>query len=104
VRVLAAIQRFRPDILMVGMGMPQQEHWDSFRTLPTSRRRVILTSGACMELRRRRGARRLHGGWDDGASNGSIGSVRDPARLWKPYLVEPWFVLRLFFRDLSGKP
>ena len=25
--VLASIDKFRPDVLMVGMGMPRQEHW-----------------------------------------------------------------------------
>jgi N-acetylglucosaminyldiphosphoundecaprenol N-acetyl-beta-D-mannosaminyltransferase len=31
---------------------------------------------------------------------GLVRLVNDPARLWKRYLIEPWFVLALLLRDL----
>jgi N-acetylglucosaminyldiphosphoundecaprenol N-acetyl-beta-D-mannosaminyltransferase len=99
--VVAAIRDFRPDILMVGMGMPRQEHWivDNLDGIEAP---VIVTAGACMDYVA--GAvptpPRWMGRW---GLEWLHRLASDPARLWKRYLVEPWFVVRLFVRDLFAK-
>ena len=96
--VLQQIREFRPDILLVGMGMPRQEHW-VFDHLDNIDARVILTAGACMDYVA--GAvptpPRWMGRW---GLEWLYRLAGDPRRLWRRYLVEPWFVLRLFLRDL----
>jgi N-acetylglucosaminyldiphosphoundecaprenol N-acetyl-beta-D-mannosaminyltransferase len=100
-RVLAAIRAFHPDILMVGMGMPQQEHW-VLQNAHAIEAPVILTTGACMDYVA--GAvptpPRWMGRW---GIEWLHRLASDPARLWKRYLIEPWFVLRLFIQDLFAK-
>jgi N-acetylglucosaminyldiphosphoundecaprenol N-acetyl-beta-D-mannosaminyltransferase len=94
--VLLEIDRFQPDILMVGMGMPRQEHWilDNFERINAS---AILTSGACMDYvvgivptaprwMARIGFEWLFRLWSE------------PSRLWRRYLLEPWFVLTWLVR------
>ena len=46
--ILSTIRTFRPHILLVGMGMPRQEHW-VLDHLDDIEARVILTAGACMD-------------------------------------------------------
>ena len=95
-RVLAEIERFRPDILMVGMGMPRQEHW-ILDNLTQIHAHAILTSGACMDYvagavptpprwMARIGFEWLYRLWSE------------PSRLWRRYLLEPWVVLLLLLR------
>jgi N-acetylglucosaminyldiphosphoundecaprenol N-acetyl-beta-D-mannosaminyltransferase len=99
--VLAAIRRFRPDILMAGMGMPRQEHWilDNLEDLDAH---AILTAGACMDFVA--GAVPTPPRW-----MGRIGLEwlyrlwTEPSRLWRRYLLEPWFVLRLLVQDVWRK-
>ena len=100
--VLEAIRRFRPQILMMGMGLPRQEHWilDNMDRVDVP---VILTAGACMDYVA--GAvptpPRWMGRWGlEWLHRLSL----DPRRLWRRYLIEPWFVLRLFIRDLIARP
>jgi N-acetylglucosaminyldiphosphoundecaprenol N-acetyl-beta-D-mannosaminyltransferase len=100
-RVLATIRDFRADILMVGMGMPQQEHWIAQNAHDIDAP-VILTAGACMDYVAGAAptAPRWMGRW---GLEWLHRLASDPARLWKRYLVEPWFVLRLFIQDLFAK-
>lgn len=99
--VLARIGSFRPQLLMVGMGMPRQEYWilDNEHHLATN---VILTIGACFDYLA--GAVATPPRW-----LGKIGLewtyrlCREPRRLWKRYLLEPWFLLPLAIRDLVRK-
>jgi N-acetylglucosaminyldiphosphoundecaprenol N-acetyl-beta-D-mannosaminyltransferase len=78
--------------LMVGMGMPRQEHWvlDHLDTLPNC---PILTCGACFEYIA--GVQRTPPRW-----MGRIGLewlarlVMDPRRLWRRYLLEPLSLIR----------
>jgi N-acetylglucosaminyldiphosphoundecaprenol N-acetyl-beta-D-mannosaminyltransferase len=99
--VLAAIRSFRPHILMVGMGMPRQEHW-ILDNLDEIEVRVILTAGACMDYVA--GAvptpPRWMGRW---GLEWLFRLGSDPTRLWRRYLIEPWFVFRLFIRDLLAR-
>ncbi|MDB9526422.1 WecB/TagA/CpsF family glycosyltransferase [Oscillatoria sp. CS-180] len=99
--VLKKIKEYKPHILMVGMGMPRQEHWilDNLDKLEAN---IILPSGACID-------------YVAGAVPtpprflGKLGLewlyrlASEPARLWKRYLIEPWFVLFLFIKDFLMK-
>lgn len=99
--VLADINGYKPQVLMVGMGMPRQEHWilDNISQVSAN---VILTSGACMDYVA--GAIPTPPRW-----MGRIGLewlfrlLSEPHRLATRYLVEPWFVARLLLRSLVDK-
>ncbi|BAZ53544.1 WecB/TagA/CpsF family glycosyl transferase [Nostoc sp. NIES-4103] len=98
---LAAIKAYQPHVLMVGMGMPRQEYWilDNLQHIHTN---AILTSGACMDYVA--GAVSTPPRW-----MGKLGLEwfyrlwSEPKRLWKRYLLEPWFVARLFLREIFHK-
>jgi N-acetylglucosaminyldiphosphoundecaprenol N-acetyl-beta-D-mannosaminyltransferase len=96
--VIDAINAFQPHVLMVGMGMPRQEHWtaDNLEAISAN---AIITSGATMDYLA--GEVPVPPRW--AGPLGLYGIVRllsEPRRLWKRYLLEPWFVLALFARDL----
>jgi N-acetylglucosaminyldiphosphoundecaprenol N-acetyl-beta-D-mannosaminyltransferase len=91
--IVAKINASKPDILMVGMGMPRQEHW----ILDNSERlnvRVILPCGAAIDYIA--GAIPLPPRWA-----GQYGLewlfrlIAEPKRLWRRYLVEPLFLCKL---------
>lgn len=96
--VVRHIQAFAPHLLMVGMGMPRQEHWilDNLERLPPC---VVLTAGAAITYAagsvptppRWAGAYGLE--W-------AFRLLAEPRRLWRRYLLEPWFVLALLAREL----
>ncbi len=92
--VVGEINAARPDILLVGLGMPLQEYW-----LMENRHRleagVALTGGAVFDYvsgRLRRGPRLL-------TANGFEWLARllvEPRRLWRRYLVgNPLFLIRV---------
>ncbi len=91
--ILAQIQTYRPDILMVGMSMPRQEHWilDNLEQISTH---AILPCGATMDYvagtipTPPRWAGRIGLEW-------LFRLMSEPKRLWRRYLVEPWFLLKL---------
>jgi N-acetylglucosaminyldiphosphoundecaprenol N-acetyl-beta-D-mannosaminyltransferase len=95
--VLAAINAYQPHLLMVGMGMPRQEHWilDNLEKIPAN---AILPCGACMDYVA--GAiptpPRWTGRW---GLEWLFRLIAEPRRLWQRYLVEPWFLLRWFLAD-----
>jgi N-acetylglucosaminyldiphosphoundecaprenol N-acetyl-beta-D-mannosaminyltransferase len=96
--VLAKINAYQPHILMVGMGMPRQENWilDNLDNINTN---VILTSGACIDYVA--GAIPTPPRW-----MGQFGLewlyrlFSEPKRLWKRYLIEPFFIARLFLSEI----
>lgn len=92
------INAYRPDLLMVGMGMPRQEFWtqENFHQLDTH---VILSStGAALEYVA--GAAPTPPRWA-----GRIGLewmfrlAHEPRRLFSRYLLEPWYILLLLLMD-----
>lgn len=99
---LAAINAYKPHVLMVGMGMPRQEHWIS-ENLEYIHANTILTSGACMDYVA--GVIPTPPRW-----MGRVGLewlyrlVSEPKRLWRRYLLEPWFVATLFLREIWSMP
>jgi N-acetylglucosaminyldiphosphoundecaprenol N-acetyl-beta-D-mannosaminyltransferase len=100
-RVVDALNAFAPDLLLVGMGMPRQEHW-ILEHRPLLRAKAILPAGACLDYvagavptpPRVLGRTGLE--W-------VYRLVCEPRRLWRRYLVEPWFVARLLARELAGQ-
>lgn len=100
--VLTAIKVYQPHVLMVGMGMPRQEHWvlDNLDQLSVN---VVLTVGAAMDYiagvvpTPPRWAGRWGLEW-------LFRLVAEPGRLWRRYLVEPLFLIRLFlFRSFKPR-
>jgi N-acetylglucosaminyldiphosphoundecaprenol N-acetyl-beta-D-mannosaminyltransferase len=88
--VIRRINGFRPQILIVGMGMGRQEQWIS-ENRAALEVNCIGTCGACIEYFA--GAVPTPPRW-----LGPLGLewayrlASDPARFWRRYLVEPWAV------------
>ena len=99
--VVTRIRAYRPHVLCVGMGMPRQEHWiedhiDRFEA------GVVLNLGGFMELLT--GELPLPPRWISRLGlEGVVRLLSRPARVWRRYLVEPWFLLPLLARDLRAR-
>jgi hypothetical protein len=89
--VLQEINDYRPHILMVGMGMPLQERWIQQHRRSISAN-VIFPVGAFMDYKAAviptppRWLASFYLEW-------MCRLVTEPRRLWRRYLVEPWWVL-----------
>jgi N-acetylglucosaminyldiphosphoundecaprenol N-acetyl-beta-D-mannosaminyltransferase len=96
--ILQEINAFKPQLLFVGMGMPRQEHWILENSKNVSAN-VMLPCGAAMDYIA--GAVKPPPRW-----TGKYGVewlfrlASEPGHLWRRYLLEPWYVLRLFFLEL----
>jgi N-acetylglucosaminyldiphosphoundecaprenol N-acetyl-beta-D-mannosaminyltransferase len=96
--VLQQIADFRPHLLMVGMGMPRQEHWieANFAAIQAN---VILPAGAALDYVA--GIIPTPPRW-----SGPVGLewffrlAAEPRRLARRYLIEPWTLLRVVARDM----
>jgi N-acetylglucosaminyldiphosphoundecaprenol N-acetyl-beta-D-mannosaminyltransferase len=100
--LLARINEYRPEILMVGMGMPLQERW-ILRNLDRLDVNVILPCGACIDYVA--GAIPTPPRWMGRAGIEwlyRLGS--EPRRLWRRYLLEPWALIPRFLREMRGAP
>ena len=94
--ILAAIADYQPQVLMVGMSMPRQEHWilDNLEHLNAN---VILPAGAALDYIA--GAVPTPPRW-----SGRVGLewlfrlIAEPQRLWQRYLIEPLFLLQWFLK------
>jgi N-acetylglucosaminyldiphosphoundecaprenol N-acetyl-beta-D-mannosaminyltransferase len=99
--VLAEIRDFRPHILMVGMGMPRQELWIHDHR-PAIGANVVLPAGAALDLFS--GTVRTPPRW-----LGRVGLewayrlLREPRRLWRRYLLEPWSLAVPLLNELAGQ-
>lgn len=97
--VLAEVREWAPHVLCVCMGMPRQEHWvvDHLDRLEAN---AVFNLGALMELLA--GELKIPPRWV-----GQIGMewlyrlCSHPRRVWRRYLVEPWFLLPHLARDLT---
>jgi len=95
--VVEVVNRCRPHLLMVGMGMPRQEKWimQNFEKVDA---RAVFNVGALMDYVA--GEIPTPPRWA-----GQIGLewlfrlLSQPRHLWRRYLIEPWFALRLFVAD-----
>jgi N-acetylglucosaminyldiphosphoundecaprenol N-acetyl-beta-D-mannosaminyltransferase len=96
--VLHTINAFRPHLLFVGLGMPRQENW-ILENRQQVAANVILPCGAAMDYLV--GAVATPPRW-----TGRCGLewlfrlVNEPRHLWRRYLLEPWYVLRLLLLEL----
>jgi len=97
--VLQAIRHYQPNLLLVGMSMPRQEYWVS-DNLEQIAANVVLTSGAAIDYIA--GVVPTPPRW-----SGKLGLewffrlIAEPKRLWKRYLLEPWFILTLFLAEYT---
>lgn len=95
---VTTINETSPDILLVGMGMPLQEEWIN-NNLESLNVPVILTCGAAMEYVA--GAAKTPPRW-----MGKCGLewlyrlAENPRRFAHRYVVEPWLLAPLAFRDI----
>ncbi len=100
--LLARINGFRPDILLVGMGTPVQERWVQ-RWRSALEVPVVWMLGATHDFvsgRVRRGPAWLHGNHEWLAR-----LLVDPKRLWRRYLLgNTLFVGRVIIQRLWGEP
>jgi N-acetylglucosaminyldiphosphoundecaprenol N-acetyl-beta-D-mannosaminyltransferase len=100
--VVEKIRAFAPHLLFVGMGMPRQELWirEWQEELPAC---VVLPCGACFDyvagvvptpprILGRTGLEWLYR------------LAREPRRLWRRYLVEPWSLVGVFAREWLDRP
>lgn len=96
--VLERVNTYEPHVLMVGMGMPRQEQWiiDNKDKIKTN---AILPSGACIDYVA--GAIATPPRWMGKAGlEWLYRLMTEPKRLWRRYLIEPWFIARLFLAQL----
>lgn len=92
--VIEKINRFKPDILYIGFGMPLQERW-ILDNLDRIDARVFLPLGACLDFYTNslpRGPRWL----TDNGFEWLTRLVTEPTRLWHRYIVgNPLFLYRV---------
>jgi N-acetylglucosaminyldiphosphoundecaprenol N-acetyl-beta-D-mannosaminyltransferase len=105
-QVIAEINRFHPDLLFVGMGMPLQEKWvvQNKSRLQAS---AIMTSGGTLDYVT--GDAYKPPSWAGRLGlYGVFRMVHDPRRLWRRYLVEPIVVVKCLssriVRQRAGLP
>ena len=95
--ILNRINSYQPHILMVGMGMPRQEQWilDNIEKIETN---AILPSGACIDYVA--GAVATPPRWMGKLCvEWLYRLINEPKRLWKRYLIEPWFIVGLLVQE-----
>jgi N-acetylglucosaminyldiphosphoundecaprenol N-acetyl-beta-D-mannosaminyltransferase len=86
------INEIKPDILLVGMGMPRQEAW-LLRYIDTLDVAVATQAGATLDYFV--GAQAKPPVWLSNLGSAWLYRlVHDPARLWRRYLVEPWVLIK----------
>lgn len=99
--LVRSINEWEPDVLMVGMGMPRQEHW-VLQHMDGLEVPAILTCGAAIEYFA--GAIATPPRW-----MGRLGLEwlyrlgSNPRRLWRRYLLEPWSLSGVMLRDLAER-
>jgi N-acetylglucosaminyldiphosphoundecaprenol N-acetyl-beta-D-mannosaminyltransferase len=96
--LVARINAYRPDLLMVGMGMPRQEFWTQENFARLQAHVILSSNGAAFEYvagavpTPPRWAGRMGLEW-------VFRLVNEPRRLFTRYLIEPWYILLLLLQD-----
>jgi N-acetylglucosaminyldiphosphoundecaprenol N-acetyl-beta-D-mannosaminyltransferase len=92
--VLSDIRAYAPEVLMVGMGMPRQEAWVTENLDHIAARTIFSCAGCTMDYAA--GVIPSCPRWlGNSGFEWLYRLLAEPARLWRRYLVEPWFVLGL---------
>jgi N-acetylglucosaminyldiphosphoundecaprenol N-acetyl-beta-D-mannosaminyltransferase len=92
------INAYRPDLLMVGMGMPRQEFWTQENFARLDAHVILSSNGAALDYvagavpTPPRWAGRIGLEWIFRLAN-------EPRRLFTRYLIEPWYILLLLIMD-----
>lgn len=97
--VLAEVNAFGPDIVLVGMGMPRQEAWiaENYDRLD---RGVVFSVGAAFDYEA--GVQPMPPAWMARAGFQWLFRVAtDPRRLFVRYFVEPWWLLDRAIGDVA---
>ncbi|MES2344137.1 MAG: WecB/TagA/CpsF family glycosyltransferase [Pseudomonadota bacterium] len=97
---LAQISAFKPDILFVGMGMPRQELWieANLEALPNC---VIMPVGAAFDYEA--DVQVAPPPWmSDAGLVWAFRLAQEPRRMFARYLLEPWALLPLAFKDVAA--
>jgi N-acetylglucosaminyldiphosphoundecaprenol N-acetyl-beta-D-mannosaminyltransferase len=96
--LVARINAYSPDLLMVGMGMPRQEFWTQENFARLKAHVILSSNGAAFEYvagavpTPPRWAGRMGLEW-------VFRLVNEPRRLFARYLIEPWYILLLLLLD-----
>jgi N-acetylglucosaminyldiphosphoundecaprenol N-acetyl-beta-D-mannosaminyltransferase len=96
--LIARINAFKPDVLMVGLGMPRQEYWTLENYSRLNAHIILSSNGAALDYVA--GAVPTPPRW-----SGRLGLewafrlVNEPRRLFSRYCLEPWYVLMLLMFD-----
>jgi N-acetylglucosaminyldiphosphoundecaprenol N-acetyl-beta-D-mannosaminyltransferase len=96
--MLERINAYRPDLLMVGMGMPRQEIWTQENCARLKADVILSSVGAAFDYVA--GAVPTPPRW-----SGRLGLewafrlAHDPVRLFSRYFIEPWYILLLLLLD-----
>jgi N-acetylglucosaminyldiphosphoundecaprenol N-acetyl-beta-D-mannosaminyltransferase len=96
--LIQRINAYRPDLLMVGMGMPRQEFWTQENFARLDAHVILSSAGAALEYIA--GATPTPPRWA-----GRVGLewifrlAHEPRRLFSRYLIEPWYILLLLLLD-----
>lgn len=101
--VVAMIEQAKPNILIVGFGMPMQEHWID-QNMSRLCANVILPAGSMIDYTA--GRKGLAPSWmADHGLEWLFRFFQEPGRLWKRYLIgNPAFMFRVLFEFiLKGK-
>ncbi|HUZ13452.1 MAG TPA: WecB/TagA/CpsF family glycosyltransferase [Caulobacteraceae bacterium] len=97
--VVAAINAFRPDVLLVGMGMPLQEKWiaEHYGDLVSG---VVLSVGGAFDYEAgvQKPAPRIYGRL---CLEWLYRLAHEPRRLGRRYLIEPWSLIGPAAEDLA---
>jgi N-acetylglucosaminyldiphosphoundecaprenol N-acetyl-beta-D-mannosaminyltransferase len=92
------IMAFKPDILLVGMGMPRQEFW-IMNNLPKLPHCVIFNVGAAFDYEA--GVMYAPPRWTGQAGiEWFVRFLHEPRRLFQRYFIEPWFLLPEMWGDI----
>jgi N-acetylglucosaminyldiphosphoundecaprenol N-acetyl-beta-D-mannosaminyltransferase len=90
--VLSDIRAYAPAVLMVGMGMPRQEIWVNENLDHIAARTIFSCCGCTMDYIA--GKTPACPRWlGNHGFEWLYRLLAEPARLWRRYLVEPWFLL-----------
>jgi N-acetylglucosaminyldiphosphoundecaprenol N-acetyl-beta-D-mannosaminyltransferase len=96
--VIRRINAYRPDLLLVGMGMPRQEFWTQENFARLNAHVILSSNGAAFDYLAGvvptppRWAGRIGLEW-------FFRLIKEPRRLFARYLVEPWYILLLLMMD-----